>query len=249
MNVNQQTPHQIQKPDAPTRAVNSVQPDLSIYSGLPELDRLFGGFKAGEITLVDGTSDVILDLPQYLSTQTYQIFYSDTAYIDGGVCADPYTIARYARRLELDQRDVLRHVHISRAFTMYQLSSLIREKLEPLIQKKNLRTLIIGMLPLLYQDPDVSPHEAQTIFKQDFETIKEFTKKYQLITVLTNYALFPLVAYRGIGKILFHGVDEIIMMKQFEQCMTVELPRKSKRVTIVQVATGQLSLDFFGVVN
>jgi hypothetical protein len=33
-------------------------------------------------------------------------FNSPTLYIDGGICADPYRIARYARLMELDYEDI-----------------------------------------------------------------------------------------------------------------------------------------------
>ena len=51
---------------------------------------------------------------------------SETIYIDGGMCANPYRIARYARMLELDQQEVLENVVMSRAFTVYQLSTLLQ---------------------------------------------------------------------------------------------------------------------------
>jgi hypothetical protein len=249
MNINHQTRQQRQKPDTTTRTVEIVKPDIIVHSGLPELDDLLGGFKAGEITLVDGTSDFIADLPNQLCANTYRTFQSDTIYIDGGVCADPYKIARYARLLELDQHDVLSHVHISRAFTVYQLSTLIQEQLEPLIKKQTPRTLIIGMLPVLYHDPDVSSREAQTIFKHDLELLQQLTKKYQLVTVFTNYNTFQLVTHRGLGKLLYDAVHEIVSMKQFEQCTILELLKQHKRTTIVRFASGQLSLESFGLVS
>ena len=41
--------------------VQVIRPDIIVPSGIAELDRLCGGFKAGELTLVDGNSSLIAD--------------------------------------------------------------------------------------------------------------------------------------------------------------------------------------------
>jgi hypothetical protein len=247
MNMNHQTPI-IQNPARSTQTVTVVKPDIIVQSGLEELDRLLGGFKAGELTLVDGTSSLIAELPHQLCVHTYRTFCSDTVYIDGGMCADPYQIARYARMLELEQHDVLAHVHISRAFTVYQLSTLIQDLLEPLLQKHSPRTLLIGMFPALYNDPDVPRREAQVLLQRDLHKIRELTKTYQLITILTNRDVMPLSTVQGPGKTLFSSVDELIRMKQYDQCTSIELVKKQKKTTVVRFASGQLCLEAFGMV-
>ncbi len=114
--------------------VQIIRPDLIVPSGITELDRLCGGFKAGELTLVDGNSSLIATLPDQLCANTYRTFRSETIYIDAGMRANPYQIARYARLLELDQREVLQNVLMSRAFTVHQLSTILQDLLEPTIQ-------------------------------------------------------------------------------------------------------------------
>ncbi|MBN1281218.1 MAG: hypothetical protein JXA00_06180 [Candidatus Thermoplasmatota archaeon] len=228
--------------------VHVVRPDIILASGIRELDRLLKGFKAGEVTLVDGTSSLIAELPNQLCVMTYHTFHSETIYIDGGMRANPYTIARYARLLELDQRDVLENVVISRAFTVYQLSALIQEHLEPLIQRRTPRTLIIGMLPALYHDPDVRPQEAHTILAQDLAKLQELTTRYTLVTVLTNQDSMPLAPARGLGKILYDSVTDIVRMKQFEHSTTLELVNQEKTATILHGTAGQQRLEAFGLV-
>jgi len=229
--------------------VHLVRPDIIVSSGIAELDGLCGGFKAGELTLIDGNSSLISDLPNQLCVNTYRTFRSETIYIDGGMCANPYQIARYARMLELDQQDVLENVVVSRAFTVYQLSTLLRDLLEPIIQKCSPRTLIIGMLPALYRDPEIPPREAQTLLSQDLQKIQQLTTRYNLITVCTNLDVMPLTPSKGLGKTLYDSVTEIVRMKQFEQCTSLELVKKQKSTTIVRGADGQLRLEAFGMVS
>ena len=245
MNTNQQA-HHIQAAD--TTLVRTARPDIIVTSDIPELDALLGGFKAGETTLVDGNSSLIAELPDRLSVNTYRTFHAETIYIDAGMRADPYRIARYARMLELDQQEVLENIVISRAFTVYQLSTLLRDLLEPLIQKRSPRTLIIGMLPALYLDPDISPHEAQTLLAGDLQKIQELTTRYNLITVATNLDAMPLTPSKGLGKTLYDSVSDILQMKQFDHTTSLALVKKQRNATIIHGTKGQLRLEEFGMV-
>jgi len=229
--------------------IQVIRPDIIVPSGIAELDRLCGGFKAGELTLVDGNSSLIAALPDQLCANTYRTFRSETIYIDAGMRANPYQIARYARLLELDQREVLQNVLMSRAFTVYQLSTILQDLLEPTIQNHSPRTLLIGMLPALYHDPELSPQEAQTLLSQDLQKIQQLTTSYHLITVCTNLDVMPLTPSKGLGKTLYDNVTEIIRIKQFEQHTSLELLKKQKNTTIVRGAKGQLRLEAFGMVS
>ena len=122
-----------------------LKPDIVVLSGIKELDNLLGGFKSGEVTYLDGYSNLILKIPNQLCVNTYRSFRNDVIYIDGGMSADPYKIAEYAKKMELNQKELLEHIHISRAFTVYQLTTQIQEMLEQAIKRYHPRTLIIGL--------------------------------------------------------------------------------------------------------
>jgi len=238
----------IQKSDEVTTIKKElVKPDIIVKSCIPEIDALLGGFKAGEMTFINGYSSIISEIPSQLCVNTYRTFQNDVIYIDGGMHADPYRIASYARKMEIDQKEILNHVHISRAFTVYQLSTLIHEMLEPLIQKRKPKTLIIGMLPALYLDPDVSYSEAQILLKENLSKIQKLTKKYNLITIFTNHDKTLLASYRSLRDIIYKNVNEIVRMRQLEQCIHVNLVKKQIGTTIVRFAKGQLRLEDFGL--
>jgi len=151
--------------------------------------------------------------------------------------------------LELDQREVLQNVLMSRAFTVYQLSTILQELLEPLIQNHGPRTLLIGMLPALYQDPELPRREAQTLLSQDLAKIQQLTATYHLITVCTNLDAMPLSPSKGLGKTLYDSVNEIVRIKQFEQSISLELAKGQKRTSILPGTHGQLHLEAFGMVS
>lgn len=225
-----------------------IKPDIVVNSGIKEIDNLTGGFKQGEITYIDGDSSLISKIPDQICVNTYRTFQSDVIYIDAGMSVDPYRIAQYARKIEVSQRKVLEHVHISRAFTVYQLATLIQDMLEQAIKRYKPQTLIIGRIPIFYLDSDVESKEAQTLLKVNLHKIKELTEKYNLITIFTNLDRKMLSNNRNVRKILHSHVDEVVLMKELELATRVELIKKQENTVILHLAEGQLRLQEFGMV-
>jgi len=225
-----------------------LKPDIVVLSGIKELDNLLGGFKSGKLTYIDGYSSLIQKIPNQLCVNTYRSFQNDVVYIDGGMSADPYKIAQYAKKMELDQRNLLDHIHISRAFTVYQLTTQIQEMLEQAIKRYNPKTLIISRFPILYLDSDVESKEAKTLLRSNLQKIKELTKKYDLITIFTNLDREMPERNRDINKILHSNVDETVLIKQEEHATFIELLNKNKNTMIPHLVNGQLRLPDFGMV-
>jgi len=220
--------------------------EIVVRSGIHELDRLLGGFKAGQLTYIDGDSALIKTIPNQLSVQTYRTFNSDTLYLDGGICADPYAIARYARLLDVDQRAVLGRVHISRAFTVYQLSMMIEQVLEHEIQRYAPRTLIIGRFPALYLDPDVPAAEAQHLLQNNLQKLQQLALSYNLIAVLTNVE--RRLYSNEIRRQIESQVHQTVRMRYIEPCTYVDAINTHRSITILTGAGGQLQLEHFGMV-
>jgi len=226
---------------------SDVRSPFVVESGTKELDNLLGGFKAGEIVFIDGNSDLISNMPNQICVNTYRVLRSDIVYVDGGMCANPYQIAKYARKMEMDQREILEHVHISRAFTVFQMTTILQDMLEQIIRRHNPRTLIIGKFPALYLDSDVSSKESQTLLKNNLKKVRELTTKYDLITILSNLDRRMLSNSRNVRKTLYERVDEIVRMKQMGQCINVDLVKKHESTIILAFAKGQLRLEDFGM--
>jgi hypothetical protein len=220
--------------------------EIILKSGIIELDSLIEGFKSGEITYIEGNSSLINNIPNQLCVNTFRIFNRDTIYLDGGICADPYQIAKYARYMTLDQNKVLEHVHISRAFTVYQLSTFIEHMLEKEIREYSPKTIIIGCYPLLYLDIDLKTKEAQTLLKNNLNKLYELTSHYNLITVLTNIdsGLYNNETQTNIQLM----ANETVRMKYIKPCTYVYSLNKKDSKTILNMAQGQLKLERYGLV-
>ena len=247
MRKNNLSIHAIEKADFQI-AKEILKPDIVVSSGIAELDKLLGGFKTGEMTYIDGDSNLISNIPNQLCVNTYRTFESDVIYIDGGMSADPYKIAKYARRLETNQKETLEHVHLSRAFTVYQLSTLIQDMLEPTIKRYKPQTIIIGRFPIFYLDSDVPEKEAQTLLRSSLHKLREITTKYGLITIFTSLDKKLMTNNRKVRDIIYENVDEIVLMKESELSTRVELVKQEKDTVILHLAKGQMRLQEFGMV-
>jgi hypothetical protein len=96
---------------------------------MPGVDELFPGFAAGDFALLYGSPSVIsltslLCVRAQLPVQLGGLG-SNIIFIDGGNTFRLYNIARLAQLHQLNPNQTLEHIFISRAFTAYQLTSLI----------------------------------------------------------------------------------------------------------------------------
>lgn len=224
-----------------------LKPDIIVKSGIKELDKITGGFKAGEITYIDGDSKLISKISNQICVNTYQTFKDDIIYLDAGMYTNPYKIAQHARKIELNQKQVLEHIHISRAFTVYQLATLIQDMLESAIKRYKPQTLIIGRYPVLYLDNDVPKKEAMTLLRSNLHKIRELTIKYNIITIFTNKDN-RILSTQNINKILYKEADEVVMMKEKKLATHVKLLKQQKKTVILHLLNGQLRLQDFGMV-
>jgi hypothetical protein len=156
---------------------------------MPSVDALFPGFTAGDFAVLYGSPSVIsltslLCVRAQLPTQLGGLG-SNVVFIDGGNTFRLYKIARLAQLHQLDPHQVLERIFISRAFTAYQLTSLLMEKLEETIKKYNAKLVVISDIAGFFLDDDVPSEEAQKIYSQILSYLSSFAKKHQIILVAT----------------------------------------------------------------
>ena len=95
------------------------------------VNQLFPGFTLGDFALLYGSHSV-LSLSSLLCVRAQLPMQlgglgSRVVFIDGGNSFKLYQIARLARLHNLNPEKILKKIHISRAFTAYQITSLILE--------------------------------------------------------------------------------------------------------------------------
>jgi len=156
---------------------------------MPGVDELFPGFAPGDFAVLYGSPSVtsltsLLCVRAQLPVQLGGLG-SNVIFIDGGNTFRLYNVARLAQLHQLNPQEALERVFISRAFTAYQLTSLIMEKLEETIKVYNAKLVIVSDIAGFFLDEDVSLEEAQRVYSQIVSYLSNFAKKHQIILIAT----------------------------------------------------------------
>jgi hypothetical protein len=164
-----------------------AQPLFSL--NMPSVDELFPGFAPGDFAVLYGSPSVIsmtslLCIRAQLPTQLGGLG-SNVVFIDGGNTFRLYKIARLAQLHQLDPRGTLERIFISRAFTAYQLTSLILDKLEETVKQYNAKLVVISDIAGFFLDNDVANEEAQRVYSQIVSYLSSFARKHQIVVVAT----------------------------------------------------------------
>jgi hypothetical protein len=153
------------------------------------IDQLFPGFAIGDFTLLYGAHAVLslssllcirAQLPPQLGGLS-----SNVVFIDGANTFRLYQATRLARLHQLDPKQALDRIYISRAFTAYQMTSLILQKLEDAIKAYNAKLVIISDIAAMFLDKDVQDEEAKRIYSQVTTHLSKLAKEKQTMIIAT----------------------------------------------------------------
>jgi hypothetical protein len=153
------------------------------------INQLFPGFTAGDFAILYGSPSVLslsslLCVRAQLPTQLGGLA-SNVIFIDGGNTFGLYQIARLAQLHQLNPKEVLQRIYVSRAFTVYQMTSLIMEKLKEIVKGYDAKIVIISDLAGFFLDKDVPEEEARRVFSQVIAYLSTFAKENQLMLIAT----------------------------------------------------------------
>ena len=190
---------------------------LHLSFGFREIDDIFPGLETGSFSVLFGHP--VCNLVSFVLCVRSQLpvkkggLSSSVLFNDGGNCFDPYAISSIARDYKLDPTSVLSRIYISRAFTAYQLASLILQKSERALRKYRSKILIISDIAGLFLDKDVPRTESIGIFSKVCRHLGELAKKRNAL-VLATY--FPRKRSRRsvfLEAMLFGAADTVIGFK------------------------------------
>jgi hypothetical protein len=156
---------------------------------MSNIDRLFPGFAAGDFAVLYGLP-TILPLSHFLSVKAQlprQLggLETNVTFIDGGNTFKLYKVSRLAQLHQLDPRQVLERIFISRAFTAHQMTSLVFEKLEETVNRLDSKLAIISDIAGLYLDKDVPAAEAKEVYNQLTTHLSKLAEEKQIIIIAT----------------------------------------------------------------
>ena len=146
-------------------------------------NQLFPGFAAGDFAMLYGSNAVqslatLLCIRAQLPTQ-FGGLATNVVFIDGANTFRLYQTTRLARLLQLDPKQVLDRIYISRAFTAYQMTALILQKLEDAVKTCNARLVIVSDIAAMFLDKDVEDEEAKRIYSQVTTRLSNFAREHK----------------------------------------------------------------------
>lgn len=159
--------------------------------GIPKLDEVFPGFQSGDFAVLVGRP--LCTVLSFLLSVRCQLPFrkgglgSRVVYIDGGNTFDPYAVSAIAQEYGLDPKSVLEKILISRAFTAYQLTALVFEKLKEALKKYRSKLVVISDIAGLFLDRDVPKREGRDIFLKMIQYLSEVASRRRAIVVASHF--------------------------------------------------------------
>lgn len=224
-----------------------LQIERVLHTSVAPIDALAGGFRSSKVVLFEGDSGYPSSLLHLLCIKAVAELDEEVVWIDGGNAVDPYTLSALCKRMRLDKRDVLSRVNISRAFTAYQLVTLIDERLEEEVRQSSPAMIIVSSLTDMFLDKDMKWMEAHQLLRRCAEAIRRVTRDYETVSLITERTPGHVPHNERMAGLLRSEADTIISMKERRDGVLVRLPREGRSVVFHPVPWNQTTLpDFRG---
>lgn len=220
-----------------------------LTSGITRLDGMLGGFGTGKLILLEG--DLSASSFSHLLCVRSQLpverggFDSPVVWLDGGNTFNIYSIIELSKGLGLDPERVLRSIYLSRAFTCYQMSSLVLEKLWDTVKRFESKLVVISDLPYLYLESDIPREEAAKVFAPVVEELRTSPNRRDVLILATSLE-YPFVGEKSqVSEVLASNADFIFRMRQRREGVEVELEKHSSKKAKKVVLGTKVPLDEF----
>jgi hypothetical protein len=232
--------------------VKHTLPTAHFSLNIPGVDDIFPGLLPGDFAVLYGSQSVVsltllLCVRAQLPVQLGGLA-SNVVFIDGGNSFRLYRIARFAQLHQLNPKEALERIFISRAFTAYQLTSLIMEKLEETVKIYNAKLVVISDVAGFFLDSDVPAEEAQKIYSQIVAYLSNFAKKYQIIIVVTYLPYESGKRNTRLQEITFGKANTVLCFAKTKYGREVALEKHTRyTLSVAELPSVNLTLtDFMG---
>src|SRR5712691_5738668 len=184
-------------------------PRPALTTSVPTLDRILGSFDAGKVTLIDSGSDFVFHLTTLLCVRAVMEGH-EVVFLDGGNSVDPHGMVALGKRAGLTREEVLPRVHVARAFTCHQMTTLILDMLDKKIDESGAGMAVLACLPEMFLDEDVEVGEAHQLFQRSMRSVRRTVAEREVVGLMTNAGLAKLHRRKSIRRQLYEGADRVI---------------------------------------
>ncbi len=226
-----------------TRGRGYLPVERSVRTSIPALDSFFPGFRSSQIALVDSSDGFLFDLTHRLCVNAVSGPGEGVVWVDGGNSINPHMIASISRRFRLDMRESMESVNIARAFTAYQMTSLIVDRLEREVERTGSGTVIVSCFVDLFQDRDMWWSESFQLIKRCLHALREMTKRHSLVTIITNYGLTRISNKRSLDTLIDESVDSVLRIQRRRGALRLTLEKEGRFMLYRPAPYYQTTLD------
>lgn len=111
-------------------------------------------------------------------------------FLDAGNCFDPHRLAAFAHRCRRSPDEFLERVHLSRAFTCFQLAELIARTPAAARRYRAQRIILTG-IPDIFDDEELSAAEIRQVFRCSLERLRRWPPAVLTALVFSNASARP----------------------------------------------------------
>lgn len=114
---------------------------------------------------------------------------SGAIFIDSGDRFDVYAISHYAIKYGIEPKFALSRIHISRAFTYFQLASLLTEQLPNALKRCSSKFAVVSGITELFHDPEVKDkQEAHRVFQRILHSLSAVVEITGSLVIATSFS-------------------------------------------------------------
>ncbi len=215
-----------------------------LTTSVPTLDRLVGPFDPGRITLIDSGSDFLFHLTTLLCVRAVMDG-EGVVFVDGGNSVDPHGMVALGKRAGLARDEILPRIHVARAFTCHQMTTLLLDMMDRKIEETGAGLLVLACLPAMYLDEDVPVGEAHALFQRSLRAVRRTVADHGIVGLVTNAGMGKLYRRRSIRHALYESADRVVRMAHGREGVLIERLDTGASEWFRPVRPGQMTLEDF----
>lgn len=197
-----------------------MESNRALSFGIQKIDEAFPGFQMGDFAVLFRhplckTLSFLLSIRCQLPIKKGGLN-SSVIYMDGGNTFDLYAVSTLAQEYDLEPKSALEKIFISRAFTAYQLTALVFEKLEAALKRHRSKLVIISDITGLFLDRDVPRIESRDIFLKMTQYLLEVASRRRVVIVVSYFPRFHSSRCLFLETVLFGKASTVIEIKEFK---------------------------------
>ena len=218
--------------------------------GIPKLDAVFPVFQRGEFAVLVGRP--LCTMLSFLLSVRCQLPFkkgglnSRVVYVDSGNTFDLYAVSAIAQEYGLDPKSVLEKILVSRAFTAYQLTELVFEKLEAASKRYRSKLVVISDITGLFLDRDVPKIEGRDLFLNMTQHLLDLASRRRAVVVASYFPRSYCSKNLFLESVLLARANAVIRFKKSRAAFKVVLENPpSIKPSTIDLSSNSVTMDMF----